>query len=138
MITCTGWDHGEQSGASSAEPAWGSPDHTPHTHSPALFHASAHGREAHWDKQSLDHTPCSWRCGKVIRKGIRGKTASSKPAKNISLPVWLHIAVLHHVSLQVAGLGEGLVAHLTFVRPHALVCEQMCVQVAQLLKQLST
>lgn len=46
--------------------------------------------------------------------------------------------MLHHVPLQVAGLGEGLVAHLTFVGPHALVCEQVCVQVAQLLEQLPT
>lgn len=46
--------------------------------------------------------------------------------------------MLHHVSLQVAGLGEGLVAHLTLVRTHALVSKQVRVQVAQLLKQLST
>lgn len=46
--------------------------------------------------------------------------------------------MLHHVSLQVAGLGEGLVAHLALVRTHALVGEQVRVQVAQLLKQLST
>lgn len=37
--------------------------------------------------------------------------------------VWLHITVLHHVSLQVAGLGEGLVAHLALVGSHSLVCE---------------
>lgn len=46
--------------------------------------------------------------------------------------------MLHHVSLQVAGLGKGFVAHLTLVGPHALMCEQVCVQVAQLLEQLST
>lgn len=46
--------------------------------------------------------------------------------------------MLHHVSLQVAGLGKGLVTHLALVGPHALVCEQVCVQVAQLLKQLPT
>lgn len=46
--------------------------------------------------------------------------------------------MLHHVSLQVAGLSEGLVAHLALVGPHALVGEQVCVQVAQLLKQLPT
>lgn len=46
--------------------------------------------------------------------------------------------MLHHVSLQVAGLSEGFVAHLTLVGPHALMCEQVCVQVAQLLEQLST
>lgn len=56
----------------------------------------------------------------------------------LHLPVWLHVAVLHHVSLQVAGLSEGLVAHLALVGPHALVGEQVCVQVAQLLKQLPT
>lgn len=44
--------------------------------------------------------------------------------------------MLHHVSLQVAGLREGLVAHLALVRPHALVSEQVCVQVAQLLEKL--
>ncbi len=54
------------------------------------------------------------------------------------VPVWLHITVLHHVSLQVAGLSEGLVAHLALVWPHALVGEQVCVQVAQLLEQLPT
>lgn len=46
------------------------------------------------------------------------------------LPVWLHVTVLHHMPLQVAGLGEGLVAHLALVRPHALVSEQVCVEVA--------
>lgn len=46
--------------------------------------------------------------------------------------------MLHHVSLQVAGLGEGLVAHLALVGPHALVGEQVRVQVAQLLEQLPT
>lgn len=46
--------------------------------------------------------------------------------------------MLHHVSLQVAGLGKGLVTHLALVGPHALVCEQVCVQVAQLLEQLPT
>lgn len=54
------------------------------------------------------------------------------------LPVRLDVAVLHHVSLQVAGLGEGLVAHLAFVRPHALVRQQVRVQVTQLLEQLPT
>ena len=51
-------------------------------------------------------------------------------------PVGLHVAVLHHVPLQVAGLREGLVAHLTLVGPHALVREQVGVQMAQLLEQL--
>ena len=51
-------------------------------------------------------------------------------------PVRLHVAVLHHVPLQVAGLCEGLVAHLALVGPHALVREQVGVQMAQLLEQL--
>lgn len=51
------------------------------------------------------------------------------------LPVGLHVAVLHHVSLQVAGLSEGLVANLALVGSHALVCEQVCVQVTQLLEE---
>lgn len=54
------------------------------------------------------------------------------------LPVGLHVAVLHHVSLQVTGLSEGFVANLAFVGPHALVGEQVCVQVTQLLEQLPT
>lgn len=54
------------------------------------------------------------------------------------LPVGLHIAVLHHVSLQVTGLSEGFVANLAFVGPHALVGEQVCVQVTQLLEQFPT
>lgn len=44
--------------------------------------------------------------------------------------------MLHHVSLQVAGLGESLVAHLALVGSHAPVGKQVCVQVAQLLEQL--
>lgn len=46
--------------------------------------------------------------------------------------------MLHHVPLQVTGLGKGLVANLTLVRSHALVGEQMCVQVTQLLEQFPT
>ena len=46
--------------------------------------------------------------------------------------------MLHHVSLQVAGLSEGLVAHCALVGPHALVGEQVSVQVAQLLEKLPT
>lgn len=46
-LTCTGWDRDERSGASSAGPVWGNPDHTPHKRSPVLSHVSAHGREAH-------------------------------------------------------------------------------------------
>lgn len=61
LLTCTTSDHDGQSGASSTGPAWGSPDHTPHTHSPALFHASAHGHEARWGKQSLFHKHCNCR-----------------------------------------------------------------------------
>lgn len=37
-----------------------------------------------------------------------------------------------------AGLCEGLVAHMALVGPHTLMCEQMCMQVAQLFKQLPT
>lgn len=58
--------------------------------------------------------------------------------KKINTPVWLHITMLHHVSLQVAGLSESFVAHLALVGPHAPVSEQVCVQVAQLLEQLPT
>ena len=42
------------------------------------------------------------------------------------------------MSLQVAGLGEGLVAHLALVGPHAPVGEQVRVQVTQLLEKLPT
>lgn len=52
--------------------------------------------------------------------------------------VRLDVTVLHHVSLQVAGLSEGLVAHLALVGPHALVGKQVCVQVTQLLKKFPT
>lgn len=51
-------------------------------------------------------------------------------------PVRLHITVLHHMPLQVAGLSECFVAHLALVGPHALVGEQVRVQVAKLLEQL--
>lgn len=51
-------------------------------------------------------------------------------------PVRLHITVLHHMPLQVAGLSERFVAHLALVGPHSLVGEQVCVQMAQLLEQL--
>lgn len=61
-----------------------------------------------------------------------------KVTEEILSPVGLYVTVLHHVPLEVAGLGEGLVTHLALVGPHALVCEQMRVQVAQLLKQLPT
>lgn len=46
--------------------------------------------------------------------------------------------MLHHVSLQVTGLSESFVTHLAFVGPHTLVGEQVCVQVTQLLEQLTT
>lgn len=63
--------------------------------------------------------------------------ASNEPTTQ-HVPVWFHVTVLHHVSLQVAGLSKGLVAHLALVGPHALVGEQVRVQMAQLLKQLPT
>lgn len=46
--------------------------------------------------------------------------------------------MLHHVSLQMAGLGEGFVAHLALVWPCALVGKKVGVQVAQLFEQLPT
>lgn len=65
-------------------------------------------------------------------------SSASKEVSTKHVPVRFHVTVLHHVSLQVAGLSEGLVAHLALVGPHALVGEQVCVQMAELLKQLPT
>lgn len=62
------WDLGGRSGASLAVPVWGSLDHTPHIHSLDLFHASARGLEARWDKRNLDRTHCSWRCRKSVNE----------------------------------------------------------------------
>lgn len=65
-------------------------------------------------------------------------TGISETSTTHTAAVRFDVTVLHHVPLQVAGLGEGFVAHLTFVWTHALVGEQVCVQVTQLLKQLPT
>lgn len=70
----------------------------------------------------------------MIRIKINQSKTESHTTKHV--PVWLHVTVLHHVSLQVAGLSESLVANLALVGSHAPVGEQVCVQVAQLLEQL--
>lgn len=66
-LTCTGWGHGEWSGASSAGPGWGNPGRTPRTRSPGLSRASAREREARSGKRTLGCTRCS--CGRGVRGG---------------------------------------------------------------------
>lgn len=50
-----------------------------------------------------------------------GETTATKSAT-----VGLNIGVLQHVSLQVTGLGEALLAHGAFMRPRTLMCQQVC------------
>lgn len=46
--------------------------------------------------------------------------------------------MLQHVPLQVAGLRKGLLTNSALVRPGSLVGEQVSLEVARLLEELST
>lgn len=52
--------------------------------------------------------------------------------------VGLDVRMLEHVPLQVAGLREGLFTNSALVRSGSLVGEQVSLEVARLLKELST
>lgn len=67
--------------------------------------------------------------------GFQLARVSKAPATNAAI-IRLHVTVLHHVPLEVAGLSEGFVANVTFVRPGALMGQHVSMEVAQLLEGL--